>query len=114
MVRRDDFDASRTTAAASEPQHDFAEVFAALHGGEGENFEGLPSALVADRCRMVIDRRFLIEETLGEVKAEVVDILETLKRDRPGFDYGLRDLFAVEPTLADPEGPVASATARAV
>ena len=85
-----------------------------LHGGEGENFEGLPSALVADRCRMVIDRRFLIEETLGEVKAEVVDILETLKRDRPGFDYGLRDLFAVEPTLADPEGPVASATARAV
>ena len=33
-----------------------------LHGGQQEGFDGLPSPLVPDSCRMVIDRRFLIEE----------------------------------------------------
>jgi succinyl-diaminopimelate desuccinylase len=85
-----------------------------IHGGESEDFEGLPSPLVADRCRLVIDRRFLIEESLADVRGEVFAVLEGLKASRAGFDYGVRDLFAVEPTLADPQGPVASATARAV
>lgn len=85
-----------------------------LHGGEGEHFEGLPSPLVADRCRMVIDRRFLIEEPLSTVKGEVRDILDDLTRERPGFSYGLRDLFEVAPSMADKDGPVASAAAAAV
>ena len=85
-----------------------------LHGGQSEGFDGLPSPLVADRCRMVIDRRFLIEEPLATVKAEVRDILDDLTRERPGFSYALRDLFTVEPSLADKDGPVASATAAAV
>ena len=85
-----------------------------VHGGEGEQFEGLPSPLVADRCRMVIDRRFLIEEPLDTVKGEVRQILDAQTRDRPGFSYGLRDLFQVEPSMADRDGPVASAAARAV
>ena len=33
-----------------------------IHGGQSEEFSGLPSPLVADSCRMIIDRRFLIEE----------------------------------------------------
>jgi succinyl-diaminopimelate desuccinylase len=86
-----------------------------IHGGLAETTGGgLPSALVADSCRMVIDRRFLIEERLDDVRGEVVDILETLSRERAGFDYVLRELFAVEPVMADRSGPVASATARAV
>ncbi len=85
-----------------------------LHGGEAEIAEGLPTPLVADRCRMVIDRRFLIEEPLSLVKGEVHDILEELTRERPGFDYALRDLFEVAPTLANRDGPVASAAAAAV
>ncbi|HKD23935.1 MAG TPA: acetylornithine deacetylase/succinyl-diaminopimelate desuccinylase family protein, partial [Rhizomicrobium sp.] len=31
-----------------------------IHGGESEDYEGLPAPCVADSCRMVIDRRFLI------------------------------------------------------
>ena len=85
-----------------------------LHGGLGEGHEGLPAPLVADSCRMVIDRRFLVEETLEQVRGEVEDLLEGLKRERPGFAYGLRDLFTVHPTLADRDGPVASAVASAV
>ena len=85
-----------------------------IHGGEAEGFEGLPAPLVADSCRIIIDRRFLIEEALAGVKGEVVELLERLGRERPGFRYVMRDLFSVEPTLADRNGPVASATARAV
>ncbi|HEY2836116.1 MAG TPA: acetylornithine deacetylase/succinyl-diaminopimelate desuccinylase family protein [Rhizomicrobium sp.] len=85
-----------------------------MHGGEAENFEGLPAPCVADSCRMVIDRRFLIEETLSSVQDEVKDILDRLEQDRPGFRYKMRDLFSVQPTMADKDGPVASATARAV
>jgi succinyl-diaminopimelate desuccinylase len=87
-----------------------------LHGGQGELGEGqgLPSPLVADSCRMVIDRRFLIEEPLEMVRGEVVSILDALAAERPGFRYGLRELFSVLPSLADQDGPVATATARAI
>ncbi|HWE99895.1 MAG TPA: acetylornithine deacetylase/succinyl-diaminopimelate desuccinylase family protein [Caulobacteraceae bacterium] len=87
-----------------------------LHGGQPDQIEGkgLPAPLVADSCRLVIDRRFLVEEPLEQVRGEVRDILESLARDRPGFRYHLRELFAVEPTLADRDGPVATATARAI
>jgi succinyl-diaminopimelate desuccinylase len=85
-----------------------------IHGGQSESFTGLPSPLVADSCRMIIDRRFLIEEPLDDVRAEVRDILESLTRERAGFAYVLRELFAVAPTMADRNGPVATATARAV
>ena len=86
----------------------------AIHGGEEESFEGLPAPCVADSCRIVIDRRFLIEEKLAQVQAEVKSILEGLVRDRPEFRYEMRELFHVEPVMADRDGPVASATARAV
>ncbi|MBV8681549.1 MAG: acetylornithine deacetylase/succinyl-diaminopimelate desuccinylase family protein [Caulobacteraceae bacterium] len=85
-----------------------------IHGGQPEPKEGLPAPIVADSCRLVVDRRFLIEEPLDQVKGEFVEILEDLARDRPGFRYALRELFAVEPTLADRDGPVAAATARAI
>ena len=40
----------------------------AVHGGEEESYDGMPSPCVPDSCRMVLDRRFLIEESLEEVK----------------------------------------------
>ncbi len=50
----------------------------AVHGGEEESYDGMPSPCVPDSCRMVLDRRFLIEESLEEVKAEVHELLEEL------------------------------------
>jgi succinyl-diaminopimelate desuccinylase len=86
----------------------------AIHGGESEAFDGLPAPLVADSCRMVLDRRFLVEEDLAEVKAEVRAILDALADARPGFRYQLTDLFEVVPSLTDRDAPVAVAVARAV
>lgn len=85
-----------------------------IHGGQGEEFEGLPAPCVADSTRMIIDRRFLIEEKLEDVKSEVVSLLDGLVKSRPEFAYEIRDLFEVAPSMADRDGPVASATAQAV
>jgi succinyl-diaminopimelate desuccinylase len=84
-----------------------------MHGGQAEA-PGYPAALVPDSCRMVIDRRFLIEESMEGVKDEVRELLEQLVRTRAGFRYSLRDLFEVRPTLADRHGPVARSTAAAI
>jgi succinyl-diaminopimelate desuccinylase len=85
-----------------------------IHGGQAESFEGLPAPCVADSCRMVIDRRFLIEESLAQVQGEMKSLLDGLVRDRTGFRYKMRELFHVEPVMADRNGPVASATAKAI
>ena len=86
----------------------------AVHGGQPEDHEGLPSSCVADSCRLVIDRRYLIEEDPAEVEGEIRAILERLARERPGFSYRLRELQAVRPVLADRDQPVPRAVASAL
>ncbi len=84
-----------------------------IHGGQGEA-SGYPAPCVPDSCRMVIDRRLLIEEDMGSVKAEVRQLLDQLVTERGGFAYDIRDIFEVQPTMADRNGPVASSTAAAI
>jgi succinyl-diaminopimelate desuccinylase len=84
-----------------------------IHGGAAET-PGYPAPVVPDSCRMVIDRRLLIEESIDSVKAEVRELLEQLVKDRAGFRYSIRDIFEVRPTMADRNGPVARSTAAAV
>jgi succinyl-diaminopimelate desuccinylase len=84
-----------------------------LHGGQAE-VAGFPAPCVPDSCRMIIDRRLLIEEDMEGVKDEVRRLLEQLVRDREGFRYEMRDIFEVRPTLTDRNGPVARSTAAAV
>ncbi|TWA78342.1 succinyl-diaminopimelate desuccinylase [Azospirillum brasilense] len=86
----------------------------AIHGGQPEDHGGLPSPMVPDRCRMVIDRRYLIEEDPEEVRAEIVGILEGLRRERTGFDYELREVLAFLPTLTDADAPVVRAVGAAI
>jgi succinyl-diaminopimelate desuccinylase len=85
-----------------------------IHGGLEESFEGLPSPLVPDSCRLVIDRRFLIEESLDEVKDEVVSILEALQHERAGFRYEIRDVMEVLPTMTDAGAAVVRAVETGV
>ena len=86
-----------------------------IHGGQTEDhFPGLPSPNVADSCRAVIDRRFLLEESLDEVKSEVTSILDRLKRERPKFDYSIRDMMEVLPTMTERDAPVVTAVAEGI
>ncbi len=88
-----------------------------IHGGEAEQdvgYTGYPAACVADRCRITIDRRFLIEEDMQSVKTEVADMLERIKAQRSGFEYEIRDLWGVAPTMTDREAPVVRTVASAI
>ncbi len=82
--------------------------------GEGRPTGDLPSPVVAHSCRAVLDRRFIAEESLESVKAEIVAMLDELKAKRPGFDYGLRDIMSFLPTATPKDAPVVDATARAI
>ena len=89
----------------------------AIHGGEAERAAedtGLPAANVPDRCRLVIDRRFLAEEELAAVKAELRALLDRVAARRPGFRARMRDLFEVRPSMTAEDAPVARAVAAAV
>jgi succinyl-diaminopimelate desuccinylase len=84
-----------------------------IHGGQAET-SGYPAPCVPDSCRLVIDRRLLIEESMESVKGEVRALLDQLVQEREGFNYDLRDIFEVQPTMADRDGPVARSTAAAI
>ncbi|MEL6954024.1 MAG: acetylornithine deacetylase/succinyl-diaminopimelate desuccinylase family protein [Pseudomonadota bacterium] len=89
----------------------------AIHGGEpeqAEDYTGLPAPCVPDRCRITIDRRFILEENLGDVKAEIVALMEAVKARRPGFTYEIHDLFEVQPTMTDREAPVVKTVGDAI
>jgi succinyl-diaminopimelate desuccinylase len=86
-----------------------------MHGGQTEDFRpGLPSPNVPDSCRITIDRRFLLEEKVEDVKQEVTSILDRLARERPKFRYELRDIMEVQPTMTERDSPVVKAVAQGI
>ncbi|MEY3003283.1 MAG: hypothetical protein RLZZ491_459 [Pseudomonadota bacterium] len=89
----------------------------AIHGGapaQPEDYTGLPAPCVPDRCRITIDRRFLIEEDPTEVKAEITALMERVRARRPGFSYEIRELFEVQPTMTDRSAPIVTSVAAAI
>jgi succinyl-diaminopimelate desuccinylase len=88
-----------------------------LHGGQAEpepDFTGFPSACVPDSARMVIDRRYLIEEDADEVRDEIVALLEKVKAARTSFSYELNELWQVSPTMTEQDAPVVRSVAAAI
>jgi len=86
----------------------------AVHGGEDESFLGMPSPCVPDSCRLTIDRRFLIEENINEVKAEITDLLNELTESRPNFRYRIHDIMEFLPTMTDVDAPVVKAVSASI
>ena len=89
----------------------------AIHGGEPEQeegYNGLPASCVPDRCRITLDRRYLAEESADEVRQEICSILTGLRDNRPGFDYELRELFEVAPTMASRDAPIVRTVSTAI
>ncbi|MGR3526246.1 MAG: acetylornithine deacetylase/succinyl-diaminopimelate desuccinylase family protein [Paracoccaceae bacterium] len=88
-----------------------------IHGGEDEqddDYTGLPAPCVPDSCRMVIDRRFLIEEDIDEVREEVMQILRTVAERRATFRYDVTELHRVLPTMTEKSAPVVQVVAKAI
>lgn len=88
-----------------------------IHGGEAEpeeGFTGLQAHCVPDSCRIVIDRRFLIEESLDQVRDEVTGLLEGLRATRANFDFELTERNSVLPSMTDRDAPVVRTVADAI
>jgi succinyl-diaminopimelate desuccinylase len=88
-----------------------------IHGGQPEqpdDFDGLPSHCVPDSCRIVIDRRFLVEESLEDVRGEVTELLESVKAKRDNFSYEIRELNHVLPSMTDRHAPIAQTVAKSI
>jgi len=88
-----------------------------LHGGQAEldrASDSAPSPIVAHSCRIVLDRRYLIEETPEEVSAEILDLLEECKREHNDFQYRWREILHFAPNMTDAESPLVAALDREI
>lgn len=88
-----------------------------IHGGQAEqtpDFTGLPAHCVPDSCRIVIDRRYLAEETHAQVSGEVEALLKELETNRDNFRYEMRELNHVAPSMTDRAAPVVSTVDRSI
>jgi len=88
-----------------------------IHGGQIEpdsETNALPSHCVPDSCRIIVDRRFLIEENVEDVKEEVENILENIKSRRPNFEYEVTELNRVIPSMTEKDAPIVKSIAASV
>lgn len=80
----------------------------------GQPVDGIQTPCVADVCRAVFDRRFLLEEGFDQTRAEVVDLLERTAAASPGLRYELRDLMTVHPVRTPEDSPLVAALGRGI
>ncbi|MGH7616792.1 MAG: acetylornithine deacetylase/succinyl-diaminopimelate desuccinylase family protein [Gemmatimonadaceae bacterium] len=105
---------ARTTAVPVEPE-------GARHGtiningiAGGQPIDGIQTPCVADLCRAVFDRRFLVEEGFDATRAEIVSLLERAASETPQLVYELRDLMVVHPVRTPDGASVVSSLERTV
>ena len=75
----------------------------------GQSVDGMQTPCVADRCRAVFDRRFLIEEGFASTKNEVSALIARVLARMPGIDYEMRDLMVVDPVRTPDGSPLIGA-----
>jgi succinyl-diaminopimelate desuccinylase len=69
----------------------------------GQPVDGIQTPCVADRCRAVFDRRFLLEEGFEASKREIETVVRRALESMPEVSCELRDLMVVHP-VATPDG----------
>jgi succinyl-diaminopimelate desuccinylase len=84
----------------------------ALHAGQPVEVEQTP--VVADVATAVFDRRFLVEERLADVRAELPALIDLERPRSDGIEWTVRERMVVEPVLTEAGSPVAAAFAAAV
>jgi len=63
---------------------------------------------------MVFDRRFLIEESIDDVKGEILSVLDELQETRNGFSYLIKTINEIHPTMTDKNADVSQALADGI
>jgi succinyl-diaminopimelate desuccinylase len=106
--------AARVTAMPVEPpsaRHASISLNA-LHAGQPIGVEQSP--MVPDLCVAVFDRRFIAEESSGDVRREFEAIVADEAASGGDIRWSVRELMLVEPTATPADAPVARAVRTAV
>jgi len=80
----------------------------------GQPVDDVPSPCVADRCRVVFDRRFLLEEGLDKTRAEVHALVKKAQARMPEVKFSIQDRLIFEPTRAPEDAPLIGALTAAI
>ena len=105
---------ARTTAVPVEPEG-ARHATVNINGiAGGQPVDGIQTPCVADLCRAVFDRRFLVEEGFDATRAEIVALLDRVATETPQFAYELRDLMVVHPVRTPDGASVVASLERGV
>ena len=88
-----------------------------IHGGQVEpdpQTNALPSHCVPDSCRIIIDRRYIIEETAEGVKKEIESLLNKVKEERETFQYNIKELNRVIPSMTKKDAPIVKSVSKSI
>jgi succinyl-diaminopimelate desuccinylase len=80
----------------------------------GQAVDGIQTPCVADLCRAVFDRRFLIEEGFDATRREIAELVERAAAHPSGVRFDVRDLMVVHPTRTPDDSPVIAALEQAI
>jgi succinyl-diaminopimelate desuccinylase len=80
----------------------------------GQEVDGIQTPCIADLCRAVFDRRFLIEEGFDAAKQEIAALVADVAARAPDVRFDLRDLMIVHPTRTPDDSPVIGSLERSI
>jgi len=80
----------------------------------GQPVDGIQTPCVADFCRAVFDRRFLLEEGFDATKSEISALLARVAAETPQLACELRDLMVVHPVRTPEGSPLVASLERNV
>ena len=80
----------------------------------GQSPDAMQTPCVADLCRAIFDRRFLLEEKFETVRDEIIELLERLQGEDHDLRYELKDLMVVHPTMTAPEAELVRTMSGAI
>jgi len=80
----------------------------------GQPIDGIQTPCVADVCRAVFDRRFLMEEGFEATRDEISALIASVTGKAGGVRFELRDLMVVHPTRTPDDSPVIGALDRSI
>lgn len=80
----------------------------------GQSPDEVASPCVADRCRAVFDRRFLVEEGLEPTRAEIAALVAKAQARMPGVRFSISDRLSFDATRTPEDAPVVGALDRAI
>ena len=80
----------------------------------GQPAADIQTPCVADRCHAIFDRRYLLEESMIQVREEIEGILRGIAARDADFHYEMKDLMTVPPVLTDAKSQLVTTMASAI